>query len=51
LHLDANGPLLSGSFAALRAGDVAGILVQNVFTQDQCTKIVAGLESNAPGFE
>lgn len=51
VELDANGPLPSGSFASLRAGEVDGLLVQNVFAPKTCARIVAGLEGNAPGFE
>ncbi len=51
VQLDANGPLPPSSFAALRAQEVDGFLVKNVFSPSTCAQIVAGLESNAAGFE
>lgn len=50
-ELDANNPLPSGSFSALRAGELDGLLVHNVFTPEICARMVADLEHNAPGFE
>lgn len=50
-ELDANNPLPSGSFAALRAGELDGLLVHNVFAPEICARMVADLEHNAPGFE
>ncbi len=51
VRIEADGSLPAGSFAALRANEVDGLLVHRVFDQDACTRIVAGLECNAPGFE
>ena len=51
VQLEADGPLPAASFASLRANEVDGLLVHGVFDQNACTRIVAGLECNAPGFE
>ncbi len=48
---DANAPQSDGMMAALRDGRLDVIRVDNVLSPQDCARIVAALESNAPEFE
>lgn len=48
---DADGPLPGDAFARLRGGETDVLRIDNVFTPDLCARMVAALETNAPGFE
>jgi len=39
VRIEADGSLPAGSFAALRANEVDGLLVHRVFDQDACTRV------------
>lgn len=48
---DADDPLPADAFARLRSGQLDVLRVDGVFAPDLCARMVADLETNAPGFE
>ncbi len=48
---DAGGPLPGDAFARLRSAELDVLQIDGVFAPDLCARMVAALETNAPGFE